>query len=234
MQEMKELYRKNKEGDTEARDKLVSYNLPLVRAMAGRYAFKAGDYDDLYQEGCLGLLKALEKYDPEKGAKFSTYAVPFILGEIRSYLRKSSHPAKVSRSNYDLYIRLLKNQEQLEQELKRKPRLDELAVKMECEKEEIVWLMELQSPPLSLQEKGVGDLTAIACGEEGFPEEQIADHLYLEKKINNLPSRERQIIVLRYFLEKSQEEVAKILNLSQSYLSRLERKILQEFKKDES
>lgn len=230
-EEIKKLYRKNREGDLEARKELIKYNIPLVRALAGKYAFKAGDYDDLFQEGCLGLLKALQKYDPDKGVKFSTYAVPFILGDMRTYLRKNSSPLKVSRSNYALYKQVIKTQEIMAQELGRRPRLEEIAAKIGCEKEEIVWLMELQHTPLSLQDENADEIVAI-LGRRDFSFDQTADNLFLKEIINDLPFRERQIIVLRYFLDKSQKEVAKVLNLSQSYISRIERKVLQDFKRE--
>ena len=117
--------------------------------MVKRVSREREDFDDLFQEGCLGLLKALQKFDPERGTAFSTYAAFFILGEIRSYLRKNGHLTKVSRSYYEHYIQLLKTQNNMEQELKRAPRLEELAERMGLVKEEIVWLMELQYPPVS-------------------------------------------------------------------------------------
>jgi RNA polymerase sporulation-specific sigma factor len=231
--ELRELYLKNKQGDPEAREKAVNYNLPLVHAICKRfYPLEIVDYDDLFQEGCIGLLKALTKYDPEKGTKFSTYAVPFILGEIRSCLRRNGHLLKVSRSYYEHYCRLLKSKEELVQELKRQPRLEELAEKTGLSGEEVVWLMELQNPVGLLQEKGSNE----TCSEEEnniINTEKFFDNLIVREKINSLPSRERQIIVLRYVLEKSQEEVARILGLSQSHVSRLERQAIKFLKDNE-
>ena len=137
------LFLRNKNGDLQARDELFSLNLPLVHSMVNRVSQGREDFDDLFQEGCLGLLKALQGFDPEKGTAFSTYAAFFILGEMRAYLRKNGHLAKVSRSYYQHYTQLLKTQKKMEQELQRAPRLEELAERMGMEREEIVWLMEL-------------------------------------------------------------------------------------------
>ncbi len=225
-----ELFRKNKKGDLKARDELFSLNLPLVVALVKRVSRGREDFDDLFQEGALGLLKALQKYDPERGTRFSTYAVPFIMGEMRSYLRKNGHLTKISRSYYEHYIQLLKIQTRMEQELNRPPRLDELAEKMGLEREEIICLLEMQHPPASLHDNSL-QLKHPELEEDKFlAAKDIDTTLYLKEQLNNLPFRERQVIVLRYILGKSQAEVARILGLSQSHISRLEREILQKLK----
>lgn len=229
-QERSDLFRKNKNGDLQARDELFSLNLPLVHAMIKRVSRGRDDYDDLFQEGCLGLLKALQNFDPDRGTRFSTYAVPFIMGEIRSYLRKSGSLTKISRSYYEHYIQLLKNQRKMEQELQRAPRMEELAEKMGMEREEIAWLMELQYPPASLQEKSV-QLEHPELGEDKILNwEDIDSTLFLKEQLINLPYRERQVIVFRHILGKTQAETAQILHLSQSHISRLEREILAKLK----
>ncbi|RJX23654.1 MAG: sigma-70 family RNA polymerase sigma factor [Dethiobacter sp.] len=231
--ELQELYLKNRQGDLQAREKVINYNLPLVHAICKRFypMETAVDYDDLFQEGCIGLLMALSKYDPGKGTKFSTYAVPFILGEIRSCLRRNGHLLKVSRSNHEHYCRLLKSKEELVQELKRQPRLEELAEKMGLPGEEIIWLMELQNPVGSLQE--INETPPREEENSAFNTDKFFDSLIIQEKLNNLPPREKQIIVLRYILEKSQEEVAQILGLSQSHISRLERQAIKNLKENE-
>ncbi|MGI6309054.1 MAG: sigma-70 family RNA polymerase sigma factor [Dethiobacteria bacterium] len=220
--ELEELYFKNKQGDLQAREKLVSFNLPLVHALCRRYPRETVDYEDIFQEGCIGLLKALQKYDPEKGTKFSTYAVPFILGDIKAYLRQNGHLLKVSRSYYARFYQLLKERDSLEQDLQRKPHLEEISRKMGLPKEEIIWLMELQYPTVPLTEESSGTFISGAKGQN-IDLEKIFNNIILQEKLSTLPQREKQVIILRYFLEKSQEEVAQILGLSQRHISRLER-----------
>ncbi len=230
--ELAELYLKNKQGDRQAREKLVYNNLPLVHAICRRYPPETIEYEDIFQEGCIGLLQALQKYDPEKGTRFSTYAVPFILGMIRSYLRQNGHLLKVPRSYYAHFCQLLRVRDSLEQDLQRKPRLEEIAQKTGLAKEEIIWLLDLQYPVLPLT--AVDPTTAIIPGTEGpaFDQEKIFNNILLQEKLNVLPQREKQVIILRYLLEKSQDEVAQILGLSQTHISRLERQALRILKEN--
>ncbi|NMB41558.1 MAG: sigma-70 family RNA polymerase sigma factor [Firmicutes bacterium] len=230
--ELQEIYIKNTQGDPRAREKAVSYNLPLVHAICKRYYYlKIVDYDDLFQEGCIGLLKALGKYNPGKGIKFSTYAVPYILGEIRSCLRRNGHLLKISRSYYEQYRRLLKDKEELVHKFKRQPRLEELVEKTGLSGEEITLLMELQSPVMSLQEK-IPTPTFSRKGNSIVETDSFLDKLMIQEKLNRLPPRKKRIIILRYIKEKSQQEVAAILGLSQSYVSRLERQALKILKEN--
>jgi len=229
--ELNLLYQKNKEGDLEARGKLVNFNLPLVHAICRRYPADITDYDDIFQEGCIGLLKSLNYYDPDRGAKFSTYAVPYILGEIKSFLRRNGHLLKVSRSYNEKYYQMIKSRDALQQELKRHPRLEEIAERLKLPKEEITWLMELQHPVLSLNEDDKS--RTLESGENNcFDTEFIFNKIILQEKLNSLSPRERQVIVLRFFMEKSQDEVAKVLGISQSHVSRLERQVLKGLKEN--
>lgn len=228
--ELRELYIKTRQGDLQAREKVVNYNLPLVHAICKRFSpLEILDYDDLFQEGCIGLLKALTRYDPDRGTKFSAYAIPFILGEIRACLRRNGHLLKVSRSYIEHYCRFLNIKEELTKKLKRQPRLDEIAEKMGMSSEEIVWLMSLNTPAISLQEKAV-EKSFYEAEQDLINTESFFDSLIVRERINNLPFRERQIIVLRYILDKSQEEVAQILGLSQSHISRLEKQAIKKLK----
>ena len=222
------LFKSFKKGDPEARDKLIIENMPLVRHVANRFARDVSDTDDLFQEGCIGLLKALENYDSERGTKFSTYAVPYILGEIRAFLRRSGHHLKVSRSFHEHRSQLQRKITDLEQKLGRKPRLEELVKELEIPKEEIVWLLELKQPVVPLDDEGIGE--SKATGAEDFVTDNYLQGLILIEKVKNLPQRERQIIVLRYFLEKTQEQTASLLGISQVHVSRIERKVLQQMK----
>lgn len=231
-EELMELYDKNRQGDSLAREKLVSYNLPLVHAICRRYPPETVEYEDIFQEGCIGLLQALQKYDPGKEAKFSTYAVPFILGMIRSYLRKNGHLLKVPRSYYAHFRRLLEVRDGLEQALQRRPNLEEIAQKMGLPREEIVWLLDLQYPVFPLT--AVDASNGFSSGVENHTSEQekIFNTIILKEKINVLPRREKQVIVLRYLLEKNQDEVARILGLSQKHISRLEKQALKKLKEN--
>ena len=231
-EELKELYFKNKQGDRQAREKLVSFNLPLVHAICRRYPPETVEYEDIFQEGCIGLLQALQKYDPGKGTKFSTYAVPFILGMIRSYLRQNGHLLKVPRSYYAHFCQLLKERDNLEQDLQRKPRLEEIAQKTGLSKEEIIWLLDLQYPVLPLTAVDTGTAISPGTKSQAFEQEKIFNNLILQEKLSILPQREKQVIVLRYLLEKSQDEVAQILGLSQKHISRLERQALRILKEN--
>jgi len=217
--ELKKLYQKNYRGDPEARNRLVSINLPLVYALARRFPADRTEFDDIVQEGCIGLIKALHKYDPWKGTKFSTYAVPYILGEIRAFLRHNGHLLKVSRSDYEHYRQLLRNIKEMEQKLGRSPRVEEIAESSGLSKEEIVSLLELQHAVLSTPENAAGSFS-----------EQADTPFLLKQSINSLPPRERQIVILRYFLAKSQQEAARVLNISQAHVSRLERALLKKLK----
>ncbi|NMB35560.1 MAG: sigma-70 family RNA polymerase sigma factor [Firmicutes bacterium] len=225
-EELLKLYIRNKQGDDRAREKLASYNLPLVHSICRRYPPETVEYDDIFQEGCIGLLQALKKYDPSRGTKFSTYAVPFILGMIRSYLRQNGHLLKVPRSYYAHFRRLLKERDDLEQVLKRRPRLEEIAQKTGLTKEEIIWLLDLQYPVLPLKEADKSEALTAGVKNQFMEQDMIFNKLFLQEKLNVLPPRERQVIVLRFFLEKSQAEVARILDLSQKHISRLEKKAL--------
>lgn len=226
------LFASLKNGNHEAKHQLVVQNLPLVRYVASRYNRQLNDTDDLFQEGCIGLLKAVENFDPDRGTKFAAYAVPYILGEIRSYLRRSGNMLKVSRSFYEHRRQLHGKIEELEQRLTRKPHLGELVKELQIPREEIIWLLELQSPVIPLDENGfslgAGDFAAV----EDFATEAHLLRLSLAEKIKSLPPRERQIIVLRYIMEKTQEETAAILGLSQAHISRIERKLLLQIKDD--
>lgn len=225
------LFQRFKRGDREAREKLVLENLPLVKHVAARFSMDLSQADDLFQEGCIGLLKALENFDPERGTKFSTYAVPFILGEMRAFLRRSGHLMKVSRSYHEHCRILHKTVEELEQKMGRKPRLEELVKALEIPKEEIVWLMDLNRPPVALDDDEGFAITEMT-GENDFASDAHLQGMMLMERVKNLPQRERQIMVLRYFMEKTQEETASLMGLSQAHVSRIERKILQQMKEE--
>ncbi len=226
------LFASFKSGNEAAREKLIIQNLPLVKHIASRFYSEVSEADDLFQEGCIGLIKAVENYNPERGTKFSSYAVPYIVGEIRSFLRRSRNMFKVSRSFYEHYRQLHRKIIELEQKLKRKPRLEELVTALQISREEIAWLLEFKPPALAFDTEGFILQSEDYASKENSTIESYLQKLALTNKINSLPSRERQIIVLRYIMGKTQAETAAILGLSQAHVSRLERKLLLQMKKD--
>lgn len=224
--DLKSLFDKKRVGDIDARNRLFDLNIPLVRALSRRYTSGRTDFEDIFQEGCIGLIKALDKYDPNQGTRFSTYAVPFILGEIRSYLRNNGQMVKVSRSYQEYKNRLFKEREKLEQKFKRHPTLDELAQCLGLASEEIALLINAtDEKTFPIDEDKIDEKTS---------NNLITDDLFFSIRfmevMNKLMLREKQVVVLRYLMDKSQKKAAELLGLSQSYVSRLEKKALKKLK----
>ena len=220
------LFAKSRAGDIDARNKLFDRHVPLVRALTRRYASAQADLEDIFQEGCIGLIKALNRYEPEHGTKFATYAAHFVLGEIRSYLRKNGHLVKMSRTYHEYITRLFKEKERMEQTLMRHPNLDELSKAIDLPREEIAVLInEMAQSVLSYDETvNKHDDTSSKNTEDLF------FSIRLKEVINKLLHKEKQVMVLRYIMDKSQKETAELLGLSQSYVSRLEKKALKRLK----
>ncbi len=224
-----ELILKAKNGDSEATDTLVSGNFPLIKAIVKGYLNKGVEYDDLYQIGCVGFLKAIKNFDPSYDVKFSTYAVPMIAGEIKRFLRDDGS-IKVSRSIKTLAIKLKAYIENVKKETGEAPHIDELAEKFEVEKEDIVIALDSCQQTISLHAKideddpnsqnVIDKLTVVDKNDE------MLDKFILKSEINNLPEKEKKIILLRYYRGKTQGEVAEMLNISQVQVSRIESKII--------
>lgn len=195
----------------------------LVKRYRGEYA----EGEDLFQVGCIGLLKALRNYDPERGTSFATYAVPVIAGEIKMYLRGQG-PVKFSRALKTQAGKLKKIQDELAKRLGREPTLGELASVSGLDREELLMALDAGRQPLSLNAPEVEPAAGKAAESEA--EEEVVDRVALREALAHLPDRERQIVIYRFFQEKSQQEVAVILGISQMHVSRLERKILSELK----
>lgn len=234
MNESLELLKKAKEGDKQAKDELVSLNLGLIWNIVKRFNNRGYELEDLFQIGSIGLLKAIEKFDFSYNVQFSTYAVPMIMGEIRRFLR-DDRPVKVARSLKELSAKVQKARESLTRALNREPTINELAEEMNVPKEEIVLAMESSQSMISLNE--------VAFQDDGSPiyyidkinsdethQSQWFDRIALKEALSKLSKEERQIIILRYFKDKTQVEVAKILGLSQVQVSRQEKKILNKIK----
>ena len=234
-EETLELIEKVQNGDEEAKEILIKNNLGLVRSVISKFSNIGYERDDLFQLGSIGLIKSIYKFDPKFNVKFSTYAVPMILGEIKRYLRDDGM-VKVSRSLKQIAIKAKTQTEILTKKLGREPSIEELAHELDVEKEDLVMAMEANF--------SVEYLHGVIHEEEGSPiclidkislkgeneEEKVIDNLLLKQVLDKLEKRERQIIVLRYFEDKTQSEIGDILNISQVQVSRIEKKVLSKLK----
>lgn len=235
----KEVFRlieKAKSGDKEAQSILVEKNVGLVWSIVKRFQNRGYDSEDLFQIGCIGLIKAINKFDSSFNVKFSTYAVPMIIGEIKRFIRDDGI-IKVSRSLKELSNKARVTKEVMTKELGREPSINEIAERMKVSIEELVMAMEAGYSPESLYNTvGESDSSPILLidridGEKDDSEVDLVDKIALRQVIDTLKPRERQIIVLRYFKEKTQVQIAKLLGISQVQVSRIEKKILQEIRR---
>ncbi|MBA4537298.1 RNA polymerase sporulation sigma factor SigF [Bacillus aquiflavi] len=230
--EVKDLIKKSQQGDQIARDVIVEKNMRLVWSVVQRFLNRGYEPDDLFQIGCIGLLKSVDKFDLSYDVKFSTYAVPMIIGEIQRFLRDDG-TVKVSRSLKELGNKIRKAKDELSKQLSRIPTVTELAEFMDVPAEDIIMAQEAGRSPSSIHEtvyENDGDpitlLDQIADGNDGSWFDQIA----LQEAIRGLEERERLIVYLRYYKDQTQSEVAERLGISQVQVSRLEKKILQQMK----
>ncbi len=228
-----ELILKSKAGDKEATELLVSGNFPLIKAIVKGYLGKGVDYDDLYQIGCVGFLKAIKNFDSKFDVKFSTYAVPMISVEIKRFLRDDGS-IKVSRSIKTLAIKLKAYIEKQKKTTGESPSLDELAKEFNVEMEDIVIALDSCQSTISLQAKIDEDdpnsqnvIDKLAVFDKS---DEMLDKFILKNEILNLPEKEKKIILLRYFRGKTQGEVADELGISQVQVSRIESKIIEHLK----
>lgn len=230
--DQKALLRRAAEGDAGAVDELVEKNLGLVHSVVKKFSNSPYEAEDLFQIGCMGLLKAIHKFDLSYDVRFSTYAVPMIMGEIKRFLRDDG-PVKVSRSLKELAIKARSVSELLQKQTGTAPGVEELASMLGRSPEEVVLALDAAVPPESLyggseEEGGASAIDRIA--QKGGGETEIVDKIALRELIGKLKARERQIILFRYFQNKTQSEVAKILGISQVQVSRLEKKILEQMR----
>ncbi len=206
------------------REEAIEANLGLVHACAHRFKGRGIEYDDLFQAGCMGLVKAYDAFDTGRGVRFSTYAVPVILGEMRRLFRDGG-AVKVSRTLKELSVKAARMREAYQAKEGREPTLSELAGLLQVEEEQVVEAFGASMPPLSLtesEEEGGGQLDLPTAS----PEEEIADLLSLKMVIGTLPPPDRRLILLRYFRNKTQTETARLLGMTQVQVSRREKKIL--------
>ncbi|MCA1022732.1 RNA polymerase sporulation sigma factor SigF [Halobacillus litoralis] len=229
--DVKALIKKSQAGDQEARDFLVEKNTRLVWSVVQRYLRRGYDQDDLYQIGCIGLLKSIDKFDLSYDVRFSTYAVPMIIGEIQRFIRDDGS-VKVSRSLKELNHKVRAKKEELLKEYGRSPTVQELAEALGMSKEEIVQAEDVGRAPQSIYEtvyENEGDPITLV-DQIAEDDDSWFDQLTLQDVMSRLDKRERLIIYLRYYKDQTQTEVAERLGISQVQVSRLEKKILADMK----
>ena len=233
--EKQQLMLRIKAGDVYAREEFVNGNLRLVLSVIQRFSQRGEYMDDLFQIGCIGLIKAIDNFDLSQNVQFSTYAVPMIIGEVRRYLR-DNNMVRVSRSLKDIAYRALTVKEQLISKNQKEPTIEEIAKEMEMKKEEIVFALESIVEPISLFEPVYND-----CGDSVFVMDQVKDEknsdgnwieeIALGEAMTKLSERERRVLDLRFFQGKTQMEVAEEIDISQAQVSRIEKSAIGHLRK---
>lgn len=230
IEETNELLKLAQNGDEQAKNKLIAGNFPLIKSVLKRYQFKGVEYDDLYQLGCVGFLKAIKNFDESFGVKFSTYAVPMIAGEIKRFLRDDGM-IKVSRAIKSLSIKLKTYIDEYKKDNNTSPTIEQLAEIFSVDPQDIVVALDSTKETVSLYEKTDDKsensphlIDKIIVDDKS---EQILDNFLLKDEIEKLPERDKKILLLRYFRGKTQAEVAQMLNVSQVQVSRIEAKIIE-------
>lgn len=233
-EEKKQLFQKIRNGDKEAREQFIHGNLRLVLSIVQRFSNSGENIDDLFQIGCIGLIKSIDNFDVTMNVKFSTYAVPMIIGEIRRYLR-DNNSIRVSRSIRDLAYKAIYAKEAIMKQSDREPGVEEIAKAVEAPVENVILALDAIQNPVSLHEPVYGEgsdtlyvmdqISDKKCKEESWIEE-----MSLKAAIEHLSGREHRIIDMRYFQGKTQMEVAQEIDISQAQVSRLEKKALRTMK----
>ena len=224
------LFRRILEGDEEAREQYIKGNLRLVLSVIQRFSNSQENIDDLFQIGCIGLIKAIDNFDSTLGVKFSTYAVPMIIGEIRRFLR-DNNSISVSRSLKDTAYKAIYARDTLTRKNLKEPTMEEIAAEVGISKEDIVYALDAMQNPMSLYEPVYtdgGDTLYVMdqISDKKNKEETWVEHLSLSEAMKRLNDRERHIISLRFFEGKTQTEVADMIGISQAQVSRLEKNAL--------
>lgn len=231
--EKMELLKRYRNGDKSARDKLISGNLRLVLSVIQKFIGKGENADDLFQIGCIGLIKAIDNFNTDLDVRFSTYAVPMICGEVRRYMR-DNNPIRVSRSLRDLAYKAMQAKEILTSKNQKEPTIKEIADLIEFKQSDVVMALESISDPVSLYEpvySDVGDTLYVLdqVGDKNDDSNWL-DEISLKEAISMLQPREKNILYLRFFLGKTQVEVANEIGISQAQVSRLEKNTLDKIK----
>ena len=228
-----ELLKKARSGDVISRENLINGNLRLVLSVIQRFSSRGENSDDLFQVGCIGLIKAIDNFDINQNVRFSTYAVPMIIGEIRRYLR-DYNPVRVSRSIRDTAYHAMQIKERIINETQKEPTPEEIAKEMGIKKENVVLALEAIVEPVSLYDPVYYD-----AGDTIFVMDQLGDNnsdvdwideILLKKSMTELPEREKNILHLRYFIGKTQTEISNEIGISQAQVSRLEKDAIKHVK----
>ena len=221
------LLRQARAGDQSARKRLIEGNLRLVLSVIQRFAGRGENADDLFQVGCVGLIKAIDNFDTSQPVKFSTYGVPMIIGEIRRYLRDNS-AIRVSRSLRDTAYKVLQARERLIAENQREPTVEQIAKELDIAREDVVFAMDAMSDPVSLYEPIYSDAGDALCVMDQIrdtknTEEDWTNRIALKEALRRLNARERRILAMRFYEGKTQMEVSGEVGISQAQVSRLEK-----------
>ena len=234
-EEIVELMKRVKSGDEFARDQFVVANLRLVLSVVQRFSCQSDKADDMFQVGCVGLLKAIDNFDDSLNVKFSTYAVPMIIGEIRRYLR-DNNSVRVSRSIRDVAYKSLKVKEEIMKNENREPTISEIAQILELSIDEVTFALDAISETISLSEPVYNDgnetvriMDQISSDKDD--DENLVEKMTLNDAIKNLTEREKEILLMRYYVGKTQMEVSEEVGISQAQVSRLEKTALKTLKK---
>ena len=233
--EKEELLNKIKQGDEEARQEFIYGNLRLVLSVMKRFYGRGENADDLFQVGCVGLIKSTDNFDPSQNVQFSTYAVPMIMGEIRRYLR-DNNSIRVSRSVRDLAYKVLQCKEKYIKENNKEPTIEEISKELQVEKEEIAFSLDAIQDPISLQEPVYNDSSENIYVMDQVKDKKNTDELWAEnmtirQAMKKLNSKEKEIIDRRFFEGKTQMEVANELGISQAQVSRIEKNAINRIKR---
>ena len=235
-EETMELLRRTKQGDMQAREELISGNLRLVLSVIQKFSGRGENADDLFQVGCIGLIKAIDNFNTDLDVRFSTYGVPMIVGEIRRYLRDNS-ALRVSRSMRDTAYKVLQAKEKFLAQNQREPTMDEIARALDMRREDVVMALDAVLDPVSLNEPVYDNSGDAICVMDQVKDAKNTDESWLERialkeAMDRLTDRERRILALRFFQGKTQMEVSAEVGISQAQVSRLEKNAINQIRKD--
>ena len=225
-----------KEGDMQAREELIAGNLRLVLSVIQRFSNRGENADDLFQVGCIGLIKAIDNFNTDLDVKFSTYGVPMIVGEIRRYLRDNS-TMRVSRAMRDTAYKVLQAKEAYMAQHQKEPTIDEIAKILELKREDVVIALDAILEPVSLYEPVYSDSGDTICVMDQVKDNKNNDEMWVERialkeAVGHLTDRERKILSMRFFQGKTQMEVSAEIGISQAQVSRLEKNALRQIRKE--
>jgi len=234
-EEMQQLLRRTKQGDMQAREQLIAGNLKLVLSVIQRFHGRGENVDDLFQVGCIGLIKAIDNFDINLQVKFSTYGVPMIIGEIRRYLRDNS-TIRVSRAMRDTAYKVLQTKEAYMAQHQREPSMDEIAAILGIAREDVVMALDAVLEPVSLYEPVYSDGADTLCVMDQVRDTKNTDEMWLERialkqAVSQLSQRERKILSMRFYQGKTQMEVSAEIGISQAQVSRLEKNALKQIRR---